>query len=215
MTDRIDEEVKAKTYDQLSQEFRTTYGRACDLIPAMYKRLISVDELTHKDALAKIYSDHKDLLGFSYRNIQRFLPIDSPTVPRRVVSQRRKNSITKSKTLEKLSDSELLIDRDTRHTSTEINRIDREGCIELKKKNGELEEAVVANTKFLPADTNSKFKSDKEFRLPLKIIDIKKYLIQNRNVGHISKIWVIVKVDIERGIVNSTIIDGLEYDNSG
>ena len=113
MTDRFENEHETKTYDELSQQFRLTYGRACDLIPTMYKRLTSIDGLSHKDTLAKIYSDHKDLPGFSYRNIHRSLPIDSPIVPRRVVPPRHKISLAKSNTLKKLSDSESLIDRDT------------------------------------------------------------------------------------------------------
>ena len=92
---------------KLSDEFRTSYGRACDIIPFMFKRLTLIDGYSYKDAVAKIYADHKDLPGFSYRNIHRSLPIDSPIVPRRVVPPRHKNSVAKLNSTIKLSDSEL------------------------------------------------------------------------------------------------------------
>ena len=60
----------------------------------MYNRLTLVDNLSHREALAKIYDDHKHLSGFSRRNIRRNLPLDNVTVPRRIRPSWPKNSIT-------------------------------------------------------------------------------------------------------------------------
>ncbi|HEY6164327.1 MAG TPA: hypothetical protein VIW25_05425 [Nitrososphaeraceae archaeon] len=50
----------------------------------------------HKEAITKIRDDHKDLPGFSTRNIYRCLPRDNPYIPRRVVPPRHKKSITET-----------------------------------------------------------------------------------------------------------------------
>ena len=76
---------------------------AFQLIPYMYKRLTSVDGLSHKAAVTKIKEDHKDLSGFSYRNISRSLPKDSSIVPRRVVPSRHKSIDTELNHPTKLS----------------------------------------------------------------------------------------------------------------
>jgi bifunctional DNA-binding transcriptional regulator/antitoxin component of YhaV-PrlF toxin-antitoxin module len=80
----IDKSYETRTYNELSDEFKRTYSRACDLIPLMYDRLTLIDGESHEFALMKIYNDHKDLPGFSKRNINRYLPSDNPTIPRRV-----------------------------------------------------------------------------------------------------------------------------------
>ena len=90
---------KNKTYDQLSEEFTRRYPaayHAFQLIPEMYSRLTLVDNLKHKPAITKMREDHKDLLGFSGRNIRRYLPTDNPNVPRRIRSRRPKSSNTES-----------------------------------------------------------------------------------------------------------------------
>jgi hypothetical protein len=71
----------------ISSEFQGLYPsavRAFQLIALMYNRLTLVEKLSHKDALIKLYNDHRHLAGFSKRNISRNLPLDNPSVPRRV-----------------------------------------------------------------------------------------------------------------------------------
>ena len=103
LVDRINEsflkEYEQHTYEELSQEFEKLYpaaARAFELIPLMYNRLTLVDELTHKDAVEKIYNDHHHLSGFTQRNIRRYLPGDNPNIPRKVRTSRPKNSITET-----------------------------------------------------------------------------------------------------------------------
>jgi hypothetical protein len=72
-----EDEYKMRTYKELSAEFQQLYPqaiRAYQLIPLMYNRLTLVDKLSHKDAIAKINNDHRQLSGFSMRNIRRYLP---------------------------------------------------------------------------------------------------------------------------------------------
>jgi hypothetical protein len=58
---------------------------------------------TSKEATAKIYNDHRDLPGFSRRNIRRNLPLDKTTVPRRIRPSRPKNSNIESEEAPELS----------------------------------------------------------------------------------------------------------------
>ena len=60
----------------------------------MYNRLTLVDNLSHKEAVQKIYNDHRHLSGFSRRNIRRNLPLDNTSVPRRIRPSWPKNSNT-------------------------------------------------------------------------------------------------------------------------
>lgn len=69
----------------------------------MYNRLTIVDNLSHKEAVTKIYNDHRHLSGFSKRNIRRNLPLENSSVPRRIRPSWPKNSITKSDDTSKLS----------------------------------------------------------------------------------------------------------------
>ena len=88
-------EISNRSYEDLSLEFQKLYPyamRAFELIPLMYNRLTLVDKLSHKEALTKIYDDHKHLSGFSQRNIRRYLPSDNQVTPRRVRPPRPKNS---------------------------------------------------------------------------------------------------------------------------
>lgn len=110
-----------KTYLELSVEFRQLYPTAhyaFQLIPKMYDRLTLVDKLTHKAAITKIGEDHRDLPGFSGRNIVRYLPADNPNIPRRIRTSRLKSSNTKHNVLPQLSNTEStnLIYSDGRHT---------------------------------------------------------------------------------------------------
>ena len=86
-------------------EYKTrTY--AYQLIPEMYNRLTFVDRLSHKEAKLKMANDHKHLLGFSDRNVRRYLPSHNPNIPRRIRTPRPKNSATISVDNPKLSMSE-------------------------------------------------------------------------------------------------------------
>ena len=64
-------EYQIRSYDDLSSEFQRLYPRVILLIPLMYNRLTLVDKLSHKETIAKIYNDHRELSGFSRRNIRR------------------------------------------------------------------------------------------------------------------------------------------------
>jgi hypothetical protein len=93
------DEYKHKSYEELSKEFQEVYPaavRAFVLIPQMYNRLTLIDNLTHKDALTKIRNDHDHLLGFTERNIRRYLPANNPNIPRRVRTSCPKNSATET-----------------------------------------------------------------------------------------------------------------------
>jgi hypothetical protein len=103
LVDRTNEsslkEYEQQTYEVLSKEFKELYRaatRAFELIPLMYNRLTLGDELTHKDAVEKIYNDHHLLSGFTQRNIRRYLPGDNPNIPRKVRTSHPKNSITET-----------------------------------------------------------------------------------------------------------------------
>jgi hypothetical protein len=104
-----EDEYKTRTYEDLSSEFQKLYPqavRAHQLIPQMYNRLTLVDRLSHKEAMLKMANDHKHLLGFSDRNVRRYLPSYNPNRPRRVRTRRPKNSATISVDNPKLSMSE-------------------------------------------------------------------------------------------------------------
>jgi hypothetical protein len=99
-------EYQNRSYDALSSEFQTLYPsavRAFQLVGLMYNRLTLVEKLSHKVALAKICNDHRDLPGFSQRNIQRNLPVDNPYVPRRIRPSWPENSTNESNESAKLS----------------------------------------------------------------------------------------------------------------
>lgn len=92
-SENYDSKNKEKTYAELSKEFRELYPTvvyAFQLIPKMYNTLTLIDKLSHKSAVRKIYQDHKDLSGFSARNIRRFLPTDNACIPRRIRTRRPK-----------------------------------------------------------------------------------------------------------------------------
>src|SRR5918995_3134900 len=86
-TSKTEDIITTSTYEELSREFKNLYptvSRAFQLISLMYDRLTIEDKLSHKEAVSKIYEDHKHLQGFSPRNIRRSLmSLDNPNVPRR------------------------------------------------------------------------------------------------------------------------------------
>ncbi|MGA9149929.1 MAG: hypothetical protein WBZ36_05065 [Candidatus Nitrosopolaris sp.] len=96
-------EYQKRSYEDLSSEFQRQYPRVVQLIELMYNRLTLVDKLSQKEAVAKIYNDHRHLSGFSKRNIRRNLPFENSSVPRRIRPSWPKNSITKSDDAPKLS----------------------------------------------------------------------------------------------------------------
>jgi hypothetical protein len=100
-----DKEYQKRSYQDLSSEFKRLCGRAVQLVPLMYNRLTLVDNLSHKEAVAKIYNDHRHLSGFSGRNIRRNLPSDNVTVPRRIRPSWPKNIITKDDDASRLSNT--------------------------------------------------------------------------------------------------------------
>ena len=150
------------TYEQLSKEFKQIYPmvlRAYQLIPQMYNRLTLVDNLAHNVALKKIYDDHKELPGFSSRNIQRYLPADNPKIPRRVKTRRHNSSNTQSESRAKLIDTKLSYPLGV-HSKDNVGilreaktskEIECPSCVELLSKNEELQDALEANSKFTPA----------------------------------------------------------------
>jgi hypothetical protein len=104
-----EDEYKMRTYKELSAEFQQLYPqaiRAYQLMPLMYNRLTLVDKLSHKDAIAKINNDHRQLSGFSMRNIRRYLPSDNPAVLKRVRTSCPKNSFAEITEPAKLSTAE-------------------------------------------------------------------------------------------------------------
>ena len=82
----------------------------------MYNRLTLVDNVSHKEALIKIRNDHRNLEGFSTRNIHRYLPSSNPNIPRRVVTPRHNNSLTETKQVEKFSPTKY---KETLHTASD------------------------------------------------------------------------------------------------
>jgi hypothetical protein len=84
---RAEDIIERPTYEELSNEFKKLYPtvlRALQLISLMYDRLTMEDKLSHKEAISKIYEDHKHLQGFSQRNIRRSLmSLDNPNIPHR------------------------------------------------------------------------------------------------------------------------------------
>jgi hypothetical protein len=129
-----DAEYKKHTYDDLSSEFQRVYPsavRALQLIVIMYNRLTKVEKLSHRVAIAKIYKDHKHLPGFSRRNICRNLPLDNPSVPRRIRPSWPKNSDTEVSEPSKLSNSI----HEEGKKQTAATSFEREGRVEENEKN--------------------------------------------------------------------------------
>ncbi|MGA9844490.1 MAG: hypothetical protein WBP64_12830 [Nitrososphaeraceae archaeon] len=135
-------EYKLRSYEELSKEFTEKASRAFELVPMMYDRLTLVDQLSHKQAVKKIFNDHADIRGFSFRNISRYLPLDNPVIPRQVMPARRKSIPTHNPLAQKLSNADLQ-DETKKHQSH-----DREDPIqftdynELRTQNAELKEVI-------------------------------------------------------------------------
>jgi len=141
MESLIKNNYESASYSELSQEFKQLYPtavRAFQLIPRMYNRLTLVDKYSHKEAILKILEDHKELPGFSRRNIYRALPSDNPNIPRRVVSPRHKPSYTKYDTNDSLSTN----NKGKHNKNDEYGENGCPDCNVLKIRNQQLEEAL-------------------------------------------------------------------------
>ena len=207
MISEINIEYQKLSYEDLSKEFRKIYPnviRAFQLIPLMYDRLSLIDGLCHKRALKKIRDDHKDLPGFSHRNIYRYLPSDNPNIPHRIVSSRHKSSRPESNLIKKLSSAKHLKNL-VEPKKVDEREIECTRCLHLQKRNVELEEALVANSRFTKAD---KVQTAKKFRIPLNIDEIKDNI---NNIERIERttnqIWIIVYLDITCGNVISATLE--------
>ena len=156
---QIDEDYNNRSYDELSKELKTSITRAYTLIPLMYTRLTQVDGFSYKEAVRKLHNDHKDLPGFSHRNVHRCLPKDLPGIPRRVVPLRHKSSSTEQMKTTKLSVTKLSgVSGEQSDTGVDGVKLEPSACgnehlayEDLLIKNQELEEALEANSKFVSA----------------------------------------------------------------
>jgi hypothetical protein len=139
-------EYESRKYEDLSKEFKEKAGRVCDLIELMYNRLTLVDKLSYKQAITKIRDDHADIPGFSLRNISRNLPLDNPTVPRRVTPRCHNSSPTHNAVAERLSITELQEGTNSQESHNNENVIEPKDHKESCKENVELEEVIVIPT---------------------------------------------------------------------
>jgi hypothetical protein len=160
---------ESRTYDEISQEFKELYPsviRAFQLVPMMYNRLTLIDRMSHKEALKKIYDDHKELPGFSKRNIYRALPQDNPTIPRRVMSKRHKSSVTELQITESLSAAEKNVEIQSNESTESCPN-----CELLKLQKQGLMDALAASSGPTTADKFTpqihRFKVHKERRTEL------------------------------------------------
>lgn len=153
-------EYESRKYEDLSKEFKEKAGRACDLIGLMYNRLTLVDNLSYKQSITKIREDHADIPGFSLRNISRNLPLDNPTVPRRVTPRCPNSSSTHTAVGEKLSTTELQEGTNNHEPHNDENVIEPKDHNELCKQNVELEAITIPTTKI--SSTELTFKISKQ-----------------------------------------------------
>jgi hypothetical protein len=161
---------ESRTYDEISQEFKELYPtalRVLQLIGLMYNRLTLLDNYSHKDAILKIFEDHKELPGFSKRNIYRGLPNDNPKIPKRVVSIRHKSSETEIQVTESLSTTE----KTNEIQSKEAHIKPCPNCQVWKLQKQELMDALAASSAPTTADKFTpqihRFKVHKERRAQL------------------------------------------------
>lgn len=146
-----DSKSKEKSYSELSKEFRELYPTvvyAFQLVPKMYNTLTLVDRFSHKAALKKIMDDHKDLPGFSKRNIGRYLPSDNPGIPRRIRPRRPNSSQTISMQGTNLSDTK------SSYSTRQFveDNVDSVSGDKQCPRCRELEEALRADSRLKPAD---------------------------------------------------------------
>jgi hypothetical protein len=207
-----------RTYVQLSEEFRQLFPTAIhafQLIPYMYKRLTSDDGLSHKAAVTKIKEDHKDLPGFSYRNISRSLPTDSSIVPRRVVPSRHKSSHPETNQPIKLSNTKPSDSDEHSEGNPAVNEISSNQSLdckvhiqkiqELEDINQELEDALKACSAPSTAEIQlaTRGQAKKEFEIPVNVDDIIRIIQRRQQVGDLHQILVIAYLDTDSGKVLS------------
>ncbi len=174
-----------KTYEELSAEFRELYPKviaAYQLIPLMYNNLRTVVNMSHRNALKKILTDHKDLEGFSRTNVYRALPPDNPIIPRRVVPLRDKSSPTKLKIPLQLSDT-----KSSYHHAEELKPVNNGStsanipcpdCLVKMGKIEELEEALNASGTYVPMKH-----WQREFQIVVPFRELKIQLIRQSNIS--------------------------------
>jgi hypothetical protein len=137
----VNDANSSASYSELSRQFKEIYPtvvHAYRLISEMYNRLTLVDNFSHKEAITKIFNDHRELPGFSKRNIYRALPQDNPSIPRRVVPKRHKSSDTISKNTNSLSVTEKV---EATESKEDVSK-PCANCQPLRIKVVELEEAL-------------------------------------------------------------------------
>jgi hypothetical protein len=172
-----------RTYENLSKEFRQEYPRVLKLIPMMYDRLTLVDKLSHADALNKICNDHKDLPGFSRRNIHRHLPSDNPNVPHRVVPTWHKSSDTELNQPTKLStaNSSYRVDEPEEVMPATNGTPASTECPYCKIKLAKIEELRESLKGLGTNETFSVKDGPREFELTIPFRELKLYLIRQKN----------------------------------
>jgi hypothetical protein len=224
----VNKEYQGRTYEDLSSEFQKLYPsavRAFELIALMYNRLTLVENLRHKEAVAKIENDHKHLAGFSKRNISRSLPLDNPKVPRRVRPQWRKNSDTESNTHSKLSyieqgqgeNAKLLADNNAKAKKADANLYGHSSecpsCVELSRENHELKEVLEKNGQLTTANNIARAASA-SINENHNVLEFEFYLLKQEILDYLgepylwlkdgdSKVWFSCKVDRKNGRVIS------------
>jgi hypothetical protein len=145
------EDVIVLTYEELSTEFKRLYpiiSKAFQLIGLMYNRLTREHNLSHKEAVSKIYEDHKNLQGFSQRNIRRSLmSLSNPSIPhrtRRKIRPSWPNSIDSGASFDTLHNTELsnkrLTDQNQELENNPTEKTQCSSCSVLLQQNKKLEE---------------------------------------------------------------------------
>ncbi len=170
MKEQLNDIYESHTYEEISIEFQELFPsvvRAFQLIPMMYNRLTLIDNYLHKEAILKILDDHKELPGFSKRNIYRALPKDNPGVPRRVVPKRHKSGETEIQVTKSLSAAEKNIEIPSNEPAIKSCP----NCQLLRLQKEELRDALAASSGPTPADKFTpqilRFRVQKERRTEL------------------------------------------------
>lgn len=145
-------EYELRSYEELSKEFKEKASRAFELVPLMYNRLTLIDQLSHKQAIKKIFNDHAHIRGFSFRNISRYLPLDNSVIPRRVRPPPRKSIPTHNTVTEKLSNADLQGETNKHEFQDREDPIQFTDYNELRTQNAELKEVISRQKAMVRAD---------------------------------------------------------------
>jgi hypothetical protein len=225
-------EYQNRTYNDLSSEFQKVHPsavRAFQLIALTYNRLTLVEKLDHKSTVAKIYSDHKHLAGFSQRNIRRNLPLDNPSVPRRIRPSWPKSNFNETNEQSKLSNakqqqqkvpqSPLNCDMDAGNNNATVatdivKPTDCNHYEQLKLENCEIREALEKASTLITADKISSAEYSQNKDLQADILDFEFNLTKQQILDHLEqpylslkdgnlKIWFSGKIEKKSGRVIS------------